>query len=351
MLDNGASVNFYMFYGGTNFGFTAGANEIGPGNYMADITSYDYDAPMTEAGDPTPKYQALRRIIARYLPLPDQPVPAPVPKRSYGTVRLTSCCSLLSSEARSRLSTGFVQATKPKSFEALGQYSGLVLYETWLPSFQRDPSILNVPGVADRGYVYVDGEFVGILARETPVFELPLSASAGRRLQIIVENQGRINYGRQLNDFKGILRDVRLDKQVLSNWNMTQFPLESYDNLEQLITQSDEAARQGFQELKKLRTMLRTGPAIYYGQLDIQKESDLADTYLDMSGWGKGIVFVNGENLGRYWPLVGPQVTLYVPAPVLKVGSNRLVVVEYQQTPTSQELHFRDTPILNARTV
>ncbi|XP_016961179.1 beta-galactosidase [Drosophila biarmipes] len=351
MLDNGASVNFYMFYGGTNFGFTAGANEIGPGNYMADITSYDYDAPMTEAGDPTPKYQALRRIIARYLPLPDQPVPAPVPKRSYGTVRLTSCCSLLSPEARARLSTGFVQATKPKSFEALGQYSGLVLYETWLPSFQRDPSILNVPGVADRGYVYVDDEFVGILARETPVFELPLSASAGRRLQIIVENQGRINFGRQLNDFKGILRDVRLDKQVLSNWNMTQFPLESYDNLEQLITQSDEAVRQGFQELKKLRTMLRTGPAIYYGQLDIQKEADLADTYLDMSGWGKGIVFVNGENLGRYWPLVGPQVTLYVPAPVLKVGSNRLVVVEYQQTPTSQELHFRDTPILNARTV
>ncbi|XP_032577625.1 beta-galactosidase [Drosophila sechellia] len=351
MLDHGASVNFYMFYGGTNFGFTAGANDIGPGNYMADITSYDYDAPMTEAGDPTPKYQALRRIIGRYLPLPNQPVPGPVPKRSYGTVRLTTCCSLLSQEARARLSTGFVQSAKPKSFEALGQYSGLVLYETWLPSFQRDPSILSVPGLADRGYVYVDGEFVGVLARETPVFDLPLSASAGRRLQIIVENQGRINYGRQLNDFKGILRDVRLDKQVLSNWNMTQFPLESYDNLEQLITQSDEAVRQGFQELKKLRTMLRTGPAIYHGQLDIQKESDLADTYLDMSGWGKGIVFVNGENLGRYWPLVGPQVTLYVPAAVLKVGSNRLVVVEYQQTPTSQELHFRDTPILNARTV
>lgn len=144
---------------------------------------------------------------------------------------------------------------------------------------------------------------------------------------------------------------MRLDKQVLNNWNMTQFPLESYDSLEELITQSTEAARLGFQELRKLRTMLRTGPAIYHGQLEIQKESDLADTYLDMSGWGKGIVFVNGENLGRYWPLVGPQVTLYVPAQVLKVGSNRLVVVEYQQTPTSLELHFRDTPILNARTV
>ncbi|KAH8243823.1 hypothetical protein KR032_010419 [Drosophila birchii] len=351
MLDSGASVNFYMFYGGTNFGFTAGANEIGPGNYLADITSYDYDAPMTEAGDPTPKYMALRRIIARYLPLPNVPVPEPVPKRAYGTVRLAGCCTLLSAEARQCLSTGFVQSATPKTFEALGQYSGLVLYETWLPSFKRDPSILNIAGIADRGYVYVDGEYVGLVAREIPSFDISLSVSAGRKLQILVENQGRINYGRKLNDFKGIVRDVRLDKKVLANWNMTQFPLESYDNLEQLIAQSTEAARVGFQELRKLRTMLRTGPAIYHGQLEIQTEADLADTYLDMSGWGKGIVFVNGENLGRYWPLVGPQITLYVPAQVLKVGSNRLVVVEYQQTPTSLELHFRDTPILNARTV
>ncbi|XP_017109202.2 beta-galactosidase [Drosophila bipectinata] len=356
MLDSGASVNFYMFYGGTNFGFTAGANDNGPGLYLADITSYDYDAPMTEAGDPTSKYQALRRIIGRYLPLPNVPVPDPVPKKDYGSVRLTSCCNLLSPEARQRLSTGFVQSAKPQSFEALNQYSGLVLYETRLPSFKRDPSILSVPGLADRGYVYVDGEFAGLLAREIPVFDLPISASAGRKLQIFVENQGRLNYGRQINDFKGILRDVRLDKQVLTNWNMTQFPLESYDSLEQLISQSHKSPRLDVphllnSETHKLRTLLRTGPTIYYGQLDIQTKSDIADTYLDMSGWGKGIVFVNGENLGRYWPLVGPQITLYVPSPLLKVGSNRIVVVEYQQIPTSLELHFRNTPILNARTV
>ncbi|SPP84483.1 beta-galactosidase isoform X1 [Drosophila guanche] len=350
MLDSGASVNFYMFYGGTNFGFTAGANENGPGNYIADITSYDYDAPMTEAGDPTPKYHALRKIIARYLPLPNVPVPAPVPKRAYGTVRLLSCCTLFAPGTRQKLATGMVQAAKPMTFEALGQYSGLVLYETWLPRFKRDPSILNVPGLADRAYIYVDNEYVGLLARETPVFSLPLSASAGRRLQILVENQGRINYGRQINDFKGITKDVRLDKQLLVNWNMTTFPLESYESLEQLITQSNEAASMGFQELRKPQHMLRSGPAIYHGMLNIVQEADLADTYLDMSGWGKGIVFLNGENLGRYWPLVGPQVTLYVPAPVLKVGLNSIVVVEYQQAPAATELHFRDTPILNART-
>lgn len=350
MLDSGASVNFYMFYGGTNFGFTAGANDNGPGMYLADITSYDYDAPMTEAGDPTSKYQALRRIIGRYLPLPNIPVPSPVPKKSYGSVRLTSCCNLLSPEARQRLATGFVQSAKPQSFEALNQYSGLVLYETQLPSFKRDPSILSVPGLADRGYVYVDGEFVGLLAREIPIFDLPISASAGRRLQIFVENQGRLNYGRQINDFKGILRDVRLDKQVLSKWNMTKFPLESYNSLEHLISESNRSTHQVVPELNKVRTLLRTGPSIYYGQLEIKSQADIADTYLDMSGWGKGIVFVNGENLGRYWPLVGPQITLYVPSPILQVGSNRIVVVEYQQTPTSLELHFRDTPILNART-
>ncbi|XP_023159791.2 beta-galactosidase [Drosophila hydei] len=350
MLDSGASVNFYMFYGGTNFGFTAGANDNGPGNYIADITSYDYDAPMTEAGDPTLKYMALRQIIGRYLPLPDIPVPAPVPKRAYGTVRLLSCCTLLSDESRDKLSTGVVRSPKPKTFEALDQYSGLVLYETWLPAqFKRDPSVLHVRGLADRGYVYVDNEFIGILARETPVFDLPLSASMGRKLQILVENQGRLNFGRQLNDFKGLTKDVRLDKQILINWNMTQYPLESYESLETLIVQSTAAAQAGFHEIKELKTILRNGPAIYYGSLTINSAEELADTYLDMSGWGKGIVFLNGENLGRYWPLVGPQITLYVPAPVLRVGSNRLILVEYQQTPTNMELQFRDTPILNSR--
>ncbi|XP_030559801.1 beta-galactosidase [Drosophila novamexicana] len=350
MLESGASVNFYMFYGGTNFGFTAGANDNGPGNYIADITSYDYDAPMTEAGDPTPKYMALRHIIGRYLPLPDVPVPQPVPKRAYGIVRLLSCCTLFSKEGREKLSTGVVRSTKPKTFEALNQYSGLVLYESWLPAqFKRDPSMLHVRGLADRGYVYVDNEFVGILARETPIFDLPLSASSGRHLQILVENQGRLNYGRQLNDFKGLTKDVRLDKQILTNWNMTKYPLESYENLETLITQSTEAAKVGFQEIRKLKTILRNGPAIYYGTLTIDSADQLADTYLDMSGWGKGIVFLNGENLGRYWPLVGPQITLYVPAAVLQVGRNRLILVEYQQTPTTMELQFRDTPILNSR--
>lgn len=350
MLEYGASVNFYMFFGGTNFGFTAGANDNGPGNYMADITSYDYDAPMTEAGDPTPKYQALRRIISRYLPMPAIPVPEPTPKAAYGTVRMLACGTLLSPEGREKLGAGVVNAAKPMTFEALDQYSGLVLYETTLPlHYKRDPSILYVPGLADRGYVYVDNEFVGILARETPVYALQLSPSMGRHLQIFVENQGRLNYGRQLNDFKGLTKNVRLEKETLSNWTMTKFPLDTYANLESLIAQSTAMPRSDFHVLKKPQILLRSGPTVYSGNLTIPTVDKVADTYLDMSGWGKGIVFVNGENLGRYWPLVGPQISLYVAAPFLKVGNNRIVVVEYQQAPTALELKFREAPILKGR--
>lgn len=349
MLEYGASVNFYMFYGGTNFGFTAGANDIGPGNYLADVTSYDYDAPMTEAGDPTTKYIALRRIISRYLPLPDIPVPVSTPKAAYGTVRMLGCSSLLSPEGREILGAGVVSSIKPLTFEALDQNAGLVLYETMLPHFKRDPSILYAPGLADRGYVFVDNEFVGILARETPVYELPLSPSMGRRLQILVENQGRLNYGRQLNDFKGLTKEVRVDKQSLMSWNMTKFPLDSYANLETLVAQSTATPRSDFHELKKPQMILRSGPTVYSGNFSIDSANLVLDTYLDMSGWGKGIVFINGENLGRYWPLVGPQITLYVPAPFLKVGNNHIVVVEYQQVPTSMELKFRDMPILNIK--
>ncbi|XP_046804398.1 beta-galactosidase [Lucilia cuprina] len=337
MLDDGASVNFYMYYGGTNFGFTAGANDMGPGRYQPDITSYDYDAPMTEAGDPTTKYFALRDVIARYLPLPKVPVPEPLPKKKYGTIKLQQCCTLLSAEARKRLSTGIVTADKPKTFEALNQYSGLVLYETFLPATKHDPAILHVPGLHDRAYVYVDDEFVGILSREIPVYDLPISISAGKKLQLFVENQGRINYG-PIIDFKGIISDVMFDNKVLKNWNMTKYPLESYEDIETLI----EKQGSKLNEIDSVN-MLQNGPTIFYGSFQI-RDLKPYDTYVDTTGWSKGLLFVNGENLGRYWPVVGPQITLYVPAEVLKVGVNNIVLIEYQRASSSSEITFTDEP-------
>ncbi|XP_036229202.2 beta-galactosidase [Bactrocera oleae] len=347
MLDVGASVNFYMMFGGTNFGFTAGANDGGPGRYQPDITSYDYDAPMSEAGDATEKYHKLREIIGRYLPLPNIPIPAPTTKKNYGTIRLNACCSMLSAKGREILSTGVVFDTKPKTFEALNQYSGFVLYETMLPTFKRDPTILRASGIHDRAYVLIDDQLVGILSRETPIYDLPISPTYGKRLQLLVENQGRINFG-PVTDFKGITSNVMLDKDILTNWTMTKYPLESIADIETLIAlvnADDVNIIRRFHEEKR-GSILSNGPTIYYGQLTIPV-GQVADTYLDTNGWGKGLVFINGENLGRYWPVAGPQVTLYVPQEVLKSGDNRIVLIEYQRAAPANEIAFTDTPNLD----
>lgn len=156
MINQTANVNFYMFYGGTNFGFTAGANG-GSFNYKADITSYDYDAPMDEAGDPTPKYMEIRDAIAKYFPLPNIPVPPRQPKIKIPSVRLTAKTSLLSAAARRALGNGPRQYRTAQTFEALNQNSGFVLYETTLGKFERDPSLLSIPGLRDRAHVLMDG--------------------------------------------------------------------------------------------------------------------------------------------------------------------------------------------------
>ncbi|KAL5279145.1 GLB1L family protein [Megaselia abdita] len=336
MLDQGASVNFYMFFGGTNFGFTAGANDGGPGQFQPDVTSYDYDAPMTESGDPTEKYFKLREIIGEYLPLPNITL-TPKPKGYYGKLKLKFCCSLLSINGRQKLSTTIVSYIKPLSFEALDQYSGMVLYETTLPYFSSYPSELRVPYIHDRAYVYINGHFMGVLSRESQLNTIPLMSGFGETLQILVENQGRINYG-LANDFKGILSDVFVDNQILENWNMTTFPLESYNSIVDYIN--------GERHIPITNSeLIDNGPTIFFGQFQITNK--ILDTYLDTEGWGKGIVFVNGFNLGRYWPIVGPQITLYVPKEILAKGPNHVVVIEYQKMSDSSEMTLTDEPKLD----
>lgn len=156
MLRDGASVNFYMFHGGTNFGFTAGANDGGIGRFNADLTSYDYDAPMDESGDPTPKYMAIRDVIKNFLPLPDVPVPPRMRKARYPAVQLEARASLLSASVRSALGTTPLQSATPLTFEALDQSYGFVLYETDMPKLRRDPSVLMIPKLRDRAHVLID---------------------------------------------------------------------------------------------------------------------------------------------------------------------------------------------------
>ncbi|XP_050069139.1 beta-galactosidase-like [Anopheles maculipalpis] len=334
MLNQKANVNFYMFFGGTNFGFTAGANDVGPGKYSADITSYDYDAPLDEAGDPTPKYFEIRKVLLEYFGDPGVPAPQKLPKMALDTVWLERRGSMLSKHGRTMLASRMVAAAQPVSFEALNQHSGFLLYETTLPTgLNRDPFTLKVEHLHDRAYVHVDGTFYGILSRETNVNTIPLSVGLGTKLQLLVESQGRINYNIP-NDFKGILGSVTVDAKSLYNWTITSFPLDSYRYLENFLSQ---------QPTEK-DDLVGAGAQIYYGSFTINTDT-IHDTYLYPNVWGKGLVFINGFNLGRYWPLAGPQITLYVPRHILKQGNNQLVMIEYQQHIQHPYLQFIDKPI------
>ncbi|KAH8404859.1 hypothetical protein KR222_006259 [Zaprionus bogoriensis] len=332
ILSYNASVNLYMFFGGTNFGFTAGANYDLDGGigYAADITSYDYDAVMDEAGGVTQKYELVKQVIGEVLPLPEIAL-SPAKRLAYGKVQLTPSLELLSTAGRAALSSSTpTTSTKPKSFEEIDQYSGLVLYETQLPSMDLDPALLQVQELRDRAHVFVDQQLVGTLSREARIYALPLSKGWGSTLQLLVENQGRINYDRA-NDTKGIFGDVTLQLHnggalPLENWTTTGFALEEYAVKAWL--QQRKTAESSEESTVPNQRLLRSGPIVYTGVFNVQ---EVGDTYLNLAGWGKGVAYVNGFNLGRYWPLGGPQITLYVPNEILKVGENSLVLLEYQR--------------------
>lgn len=209
MLAAGANVNIYMFFGGTNFGFTAGANDWGTGKYMADITSYDYDAIMDESGDPTKKYHLIRDVIKKYINVSlDHPTPSVSAKMVLPSIPLVVVGELLSSKGRQYLGRDDdaniskpIKSVHPLTFEQLNQYSGLVLYETLLPTITIDPSVLTVGDLRDRAVVFIDNKLVGILSRENAITKLPIQAGVGNILQILVENQGRINFN-NTNDIK-----------------------------------------------------------------------------------------------------------------------------------------------------
>ncbi|XP_058455851.1 beta-galactosidase-like isoform X2 [Malaya genurostris] len=338
MLERGANVNFYMFFGGTNFAFTAGANDLDGGMMHADITSYDYDAPLDEAGDPTPKYYALRDVILEFLPDPGLPIPEKLPKMKIPPVELSARGCLLSNTAREILAKYTVFNEHALGFEALNQHSGFILYEADIPKeYTRDPLALHINKLHDRAYVHVNNRFVGVLSRDTGIYSLPINLGLGYRLQLLVENEGRINFNIP-NDFKGILESVTLQGNELLNWTMTGFPLDDSlllgNYIDRYFDDSTESCK-------------HSSVRIYHGQFTIDAEQ-IFDTYVDPTGWGKGLIFINGFNLGRYWPLVGPQVTLYVPRHILNQGYNDIVVIEYQkdvQEPTT--ILFSDKPNLD----
>lgn len=301
-LKNG-NVNIYMFTGGTNFGFMNGSNyydELTP-----DVTSYDYDALLTEGGDITPKYLKFQKIIGQYRELPKVKLSTVIHKKSYGELKVKHKVGLF--EALEDIADP-VESTFPKSMERLGQNYGYILYRSTL---KREKIIekLRLWYANDRAKVFVSEQPLITLYDRELLTEHTVSCEFEKNssLDILMENMGRVNFGPLLDrQRKGIDGCVLVNGHQHMNWSHYPLPL---DNLDQLDF------TKGYKE---------GCPAFYLFELWVDEPGD---TYIDMEGWGKGCAFINGFNLGRFWE-IGPQKRLYLPAPLLKSGANEIIVFE-----------------------
>ena len=306
MLDNNASFSMYMFHGGTNFGFTNGANHTLT-EYQPTITSYDYGAPLSEAGDMSPTYYALRDLFAQFNGgYPEFDV-KDTEKKAYGKVSLTQSALLF--DNLDTVGTT-VHSPAPLSMEQVGQDFGYILYSsTILGAIEEKP--LELEHVHDRAWIYFNGKLAGIRQRSGQKDDISIAVPKDQsvKIDILVENCGRVNYGPKLFDKKGIFDHIRLGNRFHFDWDITSLPME---------------------ELSALRytdnVTFRGQPTFLKGSLTV--EGTPADTFLRLDGFHKGFVMVNGFNLGRYWNDKGPQKTLYVPAPILREGENEIVVFE-----------------------
>jgi len=317
-LDAGVSFNYYMVHGGTNFGFTSGANYDGNHDIQPDLTSYDYDAPISEAGWATEKYNALRDLL-KTANTPN--VPAKINVIAIPEIKLTKAVALESLKNKIKP----VNNEKPMTFEELNQGHGYVWYSK---KFKQPISgKLELKGLRDYAIVYVNGQKVAELNSYYKNYECTIDVPFNATLDIIVENMGRINYGAKIiNSTKGIISPVIINGQTITgDWNMYPLPMDKMPNL----AEAKNNAKAG-------------QPALYQGTFNLAKKGD---TFLDMRDWGKGIVFINGINIGRYWS-VGPQQTLYVPGCWLKEGSNEIVIFEQKNDKIQTSVKSTETPIL-----
>jgi len=305
ILNQGHSLNLYMFHGGTTFGFMNGANMgAGPNaRYEPQTTSYDYDAALDEAGRPTPKFYLLRDVIQRRTGITPPPLPAAIPLAAVPDFQLSEYASLWDNLPAP------VSSPEPHSMESLGQAYGYVLYRAHLTGAQSGS--LTIDDLRDYAAVYLDQKLVGTLDRRLGQNSLPLQITgAHETLDILVENTGRINFGTHLQDGRaGITEAVSIGGQRISDWEIFSLPMESPDSIGNWKPSRSASA----------------GPAFFRGTF---KLDHVADTYLDTSMLTKGFVWVNGHNLGRTWN-IGPQKSLYLPAPWLRKGSNEVVVFDY----------------------
>lgn len=301
MLSRG-HVNFYMFHGGTNFGFMNGSNY--DERLLTDVTSYDYDAPLSEDGQITEKYLEFQKVISKFREIPKVEFTTPISRKSYGTLQVQEKTGLF--DTLDTLSTA-VREAMPLSMEELGQNYGYVLYRSTI-SRGKEIRFCEIRGGADRAILFADGKQVDIRndyeMNKTTGFEL---ADEQGTLDILMENMGRVNYGPEIElQKKGITHGVLVNGSFHMGWDMYSLPLEDISKVD---------FSRGYGEGM---------PAFYRFAF---KAEETADTFLDVTGFGKGCVFVNGKNIGRFWE-AGPQKRLYIPGPLLKEGENEIILFE-----------------------
>jgi beta-galactosidase len=309
MLKNDKSFNLYMFHGGTNFAFYAGANYSN--GIEPDITSYDYNSPLDEAGNPTPKYFALRELYQKFLPegnvLPQ--IPESIPGIEIPDIKIIGTASLFSNLPKA------IKSPQVYPMEYFDQNCGYILYRTKVDSL-RCKNKLFINELHDIGYIFVNGKFIGKIDRNTPpsAIDLPKIESGYFTLDILVEAFGRINFGPHLIDRKGITDFVTIGEFTLTNWEVFTLPME----------------KGYFKNLAYSDPYTDTLPKFYKGSFNLDKTGD---TYLDLSKWKNGVVWVNGHNLGRYRE-IGPQRDLFIPSCWLKKGENEIIIFDLELSKT-----------------
>ena len=297
ILDQGYSASIYMFHGGTSFGWMNGAN-FSNGDYQPDVTSYDYDSPLSESGQPTAKFYKFRDVIAKATGITPPPVPAPPTAQTIAPFTLHESSALWSNLPKP------VHSDALKSMEDLDQSYGYILYRTAVPADADGDLVLD--GLHDYAQIYADGVLLGTLDRRLKQDHLAVKLKKGAQLDLLIENTGRVNFTTTLRgERKGIVGSVQLAGSTLHSWDIYSLPMTSPES----IHFSNKPAQ---------------GPTFYRGTF---QANSTADTFLDTSAFTKGFVWINGKPLGRIWQ-IGPQKALYLPASWLKQGRNEVVVFD-----------------------
>ena len=316
MLTKG-SLNMYMFIGGTNFGFMSGANHYE--KFAPDVTSYDYDAMLTECGDVTPKYMAVREVIQKHTKEELPGIPANRIKKAYGKVQLTEFSGIF--ENLDVLSTP-IRSDVPLCMEKYNQGYGFIAYKTRLNRDYDDTKLIS-ESLGDRAQIYINKDLVGIVYINDSL-EINFSAKEGDILTVLCENMGRANFGSKMMRKKGIAGRCLLDKKIHFGWDVYTLPMDNLDKITFGGTLPNEKI------------------VFCKGTFNID---EAYDTFLKLDNFTKGFVTVNGYNIGRYWE-IGPQKTLYIPASLLKKGENEIIVFESDGLKGEPVIEFVDVPEL-----